>query len=136
MGDRLLRLYAERMEAAVRVVDMVSRHGGDEFLVLLTDLVEAVDAQAVAEKLIAAVTMPADIDGVPIRLSASVGIAICPDDGADLDTLVALADTAMYRSKRHSPGGIAFHGGPPVAGPDQRSQGAANSGATDTAERR
>lgn len=115
-GDKLLRLVATRMLTAVREVDMVSRHGGDEFVVLLTDVAERGAARTVAEKLIAAISAPADIDGHPVAVSASVGIAIYPDDGDTIETLVKLADGAMYRSKRRGPGGIVFHG----AAPDKR----------------
>jgi diguanylate cyclase len=112
IGDKALCLSAERMLAAVREMDTVSRHGGDEFLILLTDLAEPADAGTVAEKLIASLKLPAEIDGVAVRLSASIGIAIFPDDGSDVDTLLKLADVAMYQSKRRGAGGIAFHGAP------------------------
>jgi diguanylate cyclase (GGDEF)-like protein len=109
-GDQLLRLAAARMKAAVREVDTVSRQGGDEFLVLLADLAQARDAQAVAEKLLAALAAPLEIDGQAVRLAGSIGIALYPDDGDDLDGLVRLADAAMYQSKRRGTGAITFHG--------------------------
>jgi signal transduction histidine kinase len=98
-------------------VDTVSRHGGDEFLVLLAELNQPGDAQTVAEKLIEALGAPAELDGHVLRMTASVGIAIFPDDGDDFDTLVARADAAMYTTKRQRAGGVAFHGTAPVAGP-------------------
>jgi diguanylate cyclase (GGDEF)-like protein len=116
-GDRVLRLAADRLVSAVRRVDTVSRHGGDEFLVLLAELTEPDDAQTVAEKLIEALGAPAELDGHVVSLTASVGIAIFPDDGDDFDTLIARADAAMYRTKRQRAGGVAFHGKAPVAGP-------------------
>lgn len=109
-GDRVLRLVADRMVAAVREVDTVSRHGGDEFLILLADLAQASDAQAVAEKVAHAIAVPADLDGHAVSVTASVGIALHPDDGDDLDTLIERADAAMYASKRLHPGVVAFHG--------------------------
>jgi len=121
-GDRVLRLVADRLVSAVRRVDTVSRHGGDEFLVLLTELTQPGDAQTVAEKVIEALGAPADLDGHVVSLTASVGIAIFPDDGDDFDTLVARADAAMYETKRQSAGGIAFHGEAPVAVPGLAAQ--------------
>ena len=116
-GDRVLRLVADRLVSAVRRVDTVSRHGGDEFLVLLADLDQPGDARTVAEKLIEALAAPAELGGLVVSLTASVGIAIYPDDGDDFDTLVARADAAMYKAKRQRAGGVAFHGKAPVDGP-------------------
>jgi diguanylate cyclase (GGDEF)-like protein len=109
-GDAVLRLAAARLASAVREVDTVSRHGGDEFVVLLAALHHPRDAQAVAEKLIAAIGAPARLAGHVVRITASVGIALYPDDGEDVETLIARADAAMYRSKRLGAGGIAFYG--------------------------
>ncbi len=116
-GDRVLRLVAERMVAAVREVDTVIRHGGDEFLILLADLAQAADAQAVADKVLRAIAAPAELDGHALSVTASLGIAIYPDDGEDVDTLSERADAAMYASKRRRPGGVAFQGpdAPPAA---------------------
>ncbi len=116
-GDQVLRRVAERLVAAVREVDTVSRHGGDEFLVLLAELSQPRDAQAVAEKLLAAVGAPAELEGYAAGVTASIGIAVYPDDGEDLETLVARADAAMYQAKRRGRGGVAFHGTGPIEGP-------------------
>lgn len=107
-GDRVLRLVAERMVAAVREVDTVSRYGGDEFLILLADLAQAADARPVAEKVVRAIAAPMILDGQDHRVTASVGVAIYPDDGEDVDTLIERADAAMYASKRQRPGGVKF----------------------------
>ncbi len=109
-GDRVLRSVADRLVSAVREVDTVSRHGGDEFVVLLAELTHPRDAQSVAEKLIAATAGVAEVDGRVVSVTASIGIALYPDDGKDVDALVARADAAMYATKRLRPGGIAFHG--------------------------
>lgn len=109
-GDNVLHRVADRMVAAVREVDTVSRHGGDEFVVLLAEISQPADAQAVAEKLIAAVGEPVELEGHIVSVTASIGVAICPDDGDEFDTLVARADAAMYESKRRHAGGVAFHG--------------------------
>jgi diguanylate cyclase (GGDEF)-like protein len=116
-GDRVLRLVADRLVSAVRRVDTVSRHGGDEFLVLLAELNQPGDAQTVAEKLIEALGAPGELDGHVVSLTASVGIAIFPDDGDDFDTLAARADAAMFETKRQCTGGVGFPGKAPVAGP-------------------
>jgi diguanylate cyclase (GGDEF)-like protein len=99
-GDRVLRLVAERLATAVREGDTVSRHGGDEFLILLADIRQPADAHAVAAKLSAALTEPAALDGQDLQLSASVGVAIYPEHGENLDALAAFADAAMYKAKR------------------------------------
>lgn len=121
-GDKLLRLAADRMLSVVREVGTVGRHGGDEFLVLLAKLNQIEDAHAVAEKLIAAVGTPAVLEGRDVFVTASVGIAIFPDDGEDFDALVARADAAMYDSKRRRAGGVVFHGKAPVEGPGRHLQ--------------
>jgi diguanylate cyclase (GGDEF)-like protein len=108
VGDRVLGEVARRMQATVRQADIVSRHGGDEFLVLLPDLALVRDAQAVAEKIAAAVAAPMDVEGTVIVISASVGIAIYPEDAEDFQALVARADAAMYHAKRLRLGTHAF----------------------------
>ena len=107
-GDAVLRLVAQRLQGVVRKVDTVSRHGGDEFLVLLTDVAQRDDVGLVAEKLIAALAAPNELD-IPVdHLSASIGISLYPTDGHDADTLIAQADAAMYHAKRQRPGGYDF----------------------------
>jgi diguanylate cyclase (GGDEF)-like protein len=143
-GDRVLRLVADRLVSAVRSADTVSRYGGDEFLVLIAELNQPGDAQTVAEKLIEALGAPAELDGHVVGLTASVGIAIYPDDGDDFDTLVARADAAMYETKRQRAGGVAFQGKAPVEGPGLDTQrdpamhqpGRKGAGAAADAERR
>ena len=108
-GDQVLRLVADRMVAAVRAVDTVSRHGGDEFVVLLVELNQARDAQVVAGKLLEAISAPAQVDGVQVNVTASVGMACFPDDGQELETLVARADAAMYASKRRQAADVDIH---------------------------
>jgi len=114
-GDEVLRLIADRMVATVRAVDTVSRHGGDEFVVLLAELNQPRDAQAVADKLLEAIGAPAQVSGVAVNVTASVGMAFFPDDGQDIETLVARADAAMYASKRRHAGDAAAAAAPPVA---------------------
>jgi diguanylate cyclase (GGDEF)-like protein len=106
-GDRVLRAVAQRMVAAVREEDTVSRHGGDEFLILVPELAQVSDAHAVAEKIARTIAAPMDIDGQKVEITASIGLAVCPDDGEDLDSLIEHADAAMYEHKRRRPGDAA-----------------------------
>ena len=110
VGDQVLRLVAKRLASAVRGSDTVSRHGGDEFLILLTDVSHATDVAQIALKLIAALGPPTRVGEHVLRLTASIGISRFPDDGEDAHTLIERADAAMYRAKRSGLGGFAFHG--------------------------
>ena len=109
VGDAVLQLVARRAEAVVRDSDTVSRHGGDEFLVLLTEVSKGADAALIAAKLLAAVAAPSRIGEHELRLSASLGIAVYPEDGDATDTLIGRADAAMYRAKKDGPGCFRFH---------------------------
>ena len=108
-GDAVLRRVAFCLADNVRESDTVSRFGGDEFLVLLASVTEASDAALIAAKMIAALANPGEGRGVASSLSASIGIAIYPNDGATPDELIRCADAAMYRAKRRGPGQFAFH---------------------------
>ncbi|MDZ7589751.1 MAG: diguanylate cyclase [Rubrivivax sp.] len=108
-GDLVLCLVADQMRALVREVDTVSRHGGDEFIALLVDVDQPADAHAVADKLIAAIGAPVTLDGRKISIAASIGMALYPEDGSDMATLIASADAAMYEAKR-APSRRTVHG--------------------------
>jgi diguanylate cyclase len=105
-GDEVLKLVAQRLSSAVRKADTVSRHGGDEFLILLTEVSQASDARLIAEKVRAALKAPARVGPHRFDLSASIGISLYPDDGLDADQLIEQADTAMYEAKRRNDGGV------------------------------
>lgn len=106
-GDEVLRWVVGRVLASVREVDTVSRQGGDEFVVLLPDLLQPADADAVVAKLQAALAGPVTLDGHDLAMTASIGVAHYPADGDDLDTLLGVADAAMYRGKRRAaPGAL------------------------------
>ena len=109
VGDAVLQLVARRLESVVRASDTVSRHGGDEFLVLIGEVSKASDAAVIAAKILAVLTAPCRVGDHLLRLSASLGIATYPDDGEDAASLVSRADAAMYRSKRRRFGGFEFH---------------------------
>jgi diguanylate cyclase len=110
VGDEVLRRAAQCLASSVRDADTVSRHGGDEFLILLAEVAEASDAILVAEKVIAALGVPQRVGDHVLRLTASIGLSVYPEDGTDADTLIAHADAAMYRAKRHGLGSFVFHG--------------------------
>ncbi|WP_207308998.1 diguanylate cyclase domain-containing protein [Marinobacter salicampi] len=101
VGDHLLQAIAAEIGECVRATDTVSRHGGDEFVVLLSEIEEKQDAAKVAEKVLAQFASPRLIDGHELSITMSVGIAIYPDDSLDGDALMAAADSAMYISKNH-----------------------------------
>jgi diguanylate cyclase len=108
VGDQVLRLVAKRLATAVRESDTVSRHGGDEFLILLSDISRSTDVIQIATKLIAALARPARVGEHLLRLTASIGISLFPSDGEEIEMLIQRADAAMYRAKR-ADGGFAFH---------------------------
>ena len=109
VGDAVLQLVARRLEGAVRDSDAVGRHGGDEFLVLLPEVSKISDVSVIAEKILCDIRAPANVLGYELTLAVSVGVAIYPDDGLEARTLIALADSAMYKSKRRGGGQFAFH---------------------------
>jgi len=117
LGDEVLKTVAQRLTAAVREADTVSRYGGDEFLILLSEVSQPSDAEAIAGKLIAALAEPCRVGGHVLQLSASIGISLYPDDGGDIELLIRRADNAMYRAKRHGPGRCAIHGQAPADEP-------------------
>jgi len=98
-GDELLLEMSRRLRACVRDDDTVARFGGDEFTIMLSELRQPEDAAPIAEKILAAVQEPMTIAGLAVEISASIGIAIYPTDGADSDALLRNADSAMYRAK-------------------------------------
>ncbi|MCC7051874.1 MAG: diguanylate cyclase [Gemmatimonadaceae bacterium] len=108
-GDDVLRTAATALVGAVRTGDTVSRHGGDEFVLLLPDLASPGDVLPIAEKVMAALGVPSPHGDCVVRLTCSIGISLFPDDGEDPRELIAMADAAMYRAKRLHPGGFAFH---------------------------
>ena len=98
VGDSFLKELANRIVEHVWDIDIVCRHGGDEFVVVLHGA-DAPRAGAVAEALLKRISQPVRVEGVTLPASASIGISLCPDNGTDSATLLRNADTAMYRAK-------------------------------------
>jgi diguanylate cyclase len=109
VGDAVLRQVAHCLQTVVRDSDAVSRHGGDEFLILLPEITQATDASMIATKILTALAQPTQIGDHTLRLGCCVGIALYPDDGMDATTLICRADTAMYHAKQHGRGQLAFY---------------------------
>jgi diguanylate cyclase (GGDEF)-like protein len=103
-GDQVLKLVAQRLTASVRESDTVSRHGGDEFLILLSEITQASDAALTAAKILAALGVPAKVGDHVFPLSASIGVSVYPEDGLTGQDLIERADKAMYDAKRRKDG--------------------------------
>lgn len=99
IGDELLREVAQRLKACIREEDTVARMGGDEFTLLAARLSSREDATRIAQKILPVVAKPYVIEGHELHITTSIGVAICPEDGEDADTLLKNADAAMYRAK-------------------------------------
>ncbi|MCE9603117.1 MAG: EAL domain-containing protein [Gemmatimonadetes bacterium] len=98
-GDQLLKIVAGRLQHALRDRDIVARLGGDEFVVLIDAYGEPRVLQEIAQRLLDQIKRPVPLGERPVHVSGSIGIAVFPGDGADADTLLKHADTAMYHSK-------------------------------------
>jgi diguanylate cyclase (GGDEF)-like protein/PAS domain S-box-containing protein len=98
-GDRLLIQVAQRLAQSLRGGDSVARIGGDEFVLLLGDLESTTECDLVLSRLLRSIAEPTVLDGVAVYISASVGVALFPDDDADVDTLLRHADQALYAAK-------------------------------------
>src|SRR4030081_1550105 len=104
IGDKLLQSIAKRLENCVRHSDTVSRQGGDEFVVLLSEVEQSEDAAISAGRMLQAVAGVHSIDQRELHITTSIGVSIYPDDGADAETLIKNADTAMYQAKANRRG--------------------------------
>ncbi|MBI5890674.1 MAG: diguanylate cyclase [Nitrosomonadales bacterium] len=101
VGDKLLVAVAARLKLQVREIDTVSRFGGDEFAILATEVSARSDVTGLADKILASLSLPYSIDGHAIHVSGSMGIAIYPEDGRDMDAILSKADAAMYKAKHN-----------------------------------
>jgi diguanylate cyclase (GGDEF)-like protein len=112
IGDELLRQVSLRFRHVLRDQDLVARLGGDEFAVGLFDISQHFEASMVSQKLLSSLVEPFLIEGHDLRVGASIGISVYPQDGQDAETLLRLADIAMYRAKQDSGGegeSVAFY---------------------------
>ena len=98
-GDQLLREMARRLRTSVRDSDLVARLGGDEFVVMVEAVGDKESLGVLAAKILATISEPAQLQGHEVKVTGSIGIATFPVDGADVPTLLANADMAMYRAK-------------------------------------
>jgi N-acyl amino acid synthase of PEP-CTERM/exosortase system len=101
VGDKLLQAVSERLAVSLQTSAIVSRQGGDEFVVLVPDVASAGDAGIVAQKLLAALAPPFVIDGHQLHITGSIGISTYPEDGEDEDSLLRNSDIAMYYAKKN-----------------------------------
>jgi diguanylate cyclase (GGDEF)-like protein/PAS domain S-box-containing protein len=108
VGDKLLKSVATRLVDCVRSSDTVSRQGGDEFVVLLSEVDKSDDAATSARRLLGAVARTHSIGERNLHITASIGVSVYPDDGLDAETLIKHADTAMYQAKENGRQGYQF----------------------------
>jgi len=104
VGDQVLREIATRINLNIRSTDLVARIGGDEFVVVLSNIHEAFHAKTFAKMLNVTLREPIFINGVDLQVGASIGISVYPDHGEDTDSLIKAADIAMYNTKREDKG--------------------------------
>jgi len=109
VGDLLLIEVTRRLRNTIREVDTVSRHGGDEFIVLLGGITKTGDAGILAQKLLQALTASYQVMGNELSISASIGISVFPDDGDDMETLLKHSDLAMYFAKEKGGNNFQFY---------------------------
>lgn len=107
-GDAIIRICAERLSACMRRSDSVARIGGDEFTLLLSHIENHTDVAHIAEKIMAVVAEPAEINGYEVVVGCSIGIALFPQAGRDADSLLKNADMAMYKAKQEEGSSFCF----------------------------
>jgi diguanylate cyclase (GGDEF)-like protein len=98
-GDKLLQSIAKRLVDCVRASDTVSRQGGDEFVVLLSEVEQPENTAITARRMLQTVAAAHSVDQHDLHISTSIGVSVYPDDGVDAETLIKNADTAMYQAK-------------------------------------
>ncbi|MDQ6662966.1 MAG: GGDEF domain-containing protein, partial [Acidobacteriota bacterium] len=120
-GDSLLCEVAARFLKCLRGTDTVARTGGDEFTAIISDLESPEGAQEVAQKLLRALRSPFEVEGQRLRISASIGISVFPQDGEEAESLQRHADRAMYRAKNNGKNAFERFSAAPV-GADPRTK--------------
>lgn len=109
VGDRVLQQISDRIDAVIRDTDTAARIGGDEFCLLIEGIGDQALLEAVANRLIDAISEPIDIDGATADVGASIGLVAVDESCAEADSLIALADEAMYRAKAAGRGRVVVH---------------------------
>ncbi len=107
-GDAVLKAVATRLKASIREEDSVARFGGDEFVVLQVGTAQPAGARFLAERLVAALSESYSVGGTALTCGASIGVAISPPDAEDVETLIACADVALYKSKAEGRNSVSF----------------------------
>jgi diguanylate cyclase (GGDEF)-like protein len=115
-GDELLKLVAERLTRLLRAGDTAARLGGDEFVVLQAQIREPAEAEMLARRIVKEISAPYHVEGKDLHIGASVGVALAPDDGAELDVLAERGDAALYQSKTTRRGSVSFWRAPKSIG--------------------
>jgi diguanylate cyclase len=98
-GDQLIKLVARRLESLLRNSDILARFGGDEFAIIQTSLRSPEDAEVLARRILDSLTLPFEMAEAPVTIGVSIGMALAPAHGRDRETLMRLADTALYEAK-------------------------------------
>jgi len=109
IGDKTLQSVAARLSSCVRNSDTVSRQGGDEFVVLLSEISHPEDASVMAKKILNALTLSHSLGDTSLHITLSIGLSTYPEDGADAETLLKNADTAMYQAKKNGRNNYQFY---------------------------
>lgn len=117
VGDQLLKQIADRLRNRVRRSDTIARMGGDQFVILLSEMARQEHGRRVANRVLKAFQDPFVLGGLQFRITASMGFAIYPDHGEDAETLVKNAGTAMYRAKQNSKNSWRYYTSPTYARP-------------------
>jgi diguanylate cyclase (GGDEF)-like protein len=108
MGDRVLKKASARLEQQLRQSDIIARIGGDEFVVLLSDI-SLDDAEVLLMRILGSLKEPIEINGVTINIGVSIGATSFPDDDENIDILIRHADAAMYQSKETGRNRITYY---------------------------
>jgi diguanylate cyclase (GGDEF)-like protein len=119
VGDELLRAVAQRLLVSIRDEDTVARIGGDEFGILLQQVVHTRDAELVAGEIVAALGKPFAIRDLTLCIGASVGVTLFPDRGDTYDSVISRADSAMYQAKADGRGRFQMYRSTPSLRPRQ-----------------
>ena len=135
VGDALLQAVTERLRAVMRPTDTVARLGGDEFAIIQSNLDQPANARTLAERLIATMAVPFEIEGHHVMIGTSVGIALAPEDGLDADLLLRNADMALYGAKADGRGRYRFFE-PEMNSPDAGAAGTGDRSASSAGCRR